>query len=393
MAGGLTIDGFIAPTVEELVTDLNTRFLANIDAGLDLAPDQPFGQVVGILAEKFAEVWELQATLYNALNPDAAEGRLLDNVSAISGSRRRSATYSLVTATVNLNGSGTTLPAGTIASVANQPNNRWVLLTPVTNSTLIAANFTSYWRSEQPGPFSANSATLTVKETPVVGWNTISNPADGIPGIPQDTDAVLRVERENELTASGSGTDDSVRAKVLLVTGVVQCYVYENDTMVTDADGIPPKSYRVVIWDGIGASANNAEIAQTIWNSKPSGVSTYGAVAANAVDSRGNSRVVYFDRAIQVPIYLSVTTTPGTTPGQRTAVKAAMAAYALATQNLGVDVVALAYRAEAITVAGITDAPTLTLGIAPSPVGTGNITISGLQIATISTTNILVNGS
>ncbi len=391
--GGLTPTGFVAPTVQEIVDDLNAQFLTTIDAGLDLAPDQPMGQIIGIFAEKLAEVWEVVATTYNAMNPDAAEGNLLDNICAITGTRRRSAKYSTVTATVNLNAS-TTVPINSVASVNGQPANRWVLTAPVTNSGGSPASFSSSWRSEQPGPFAANAGTLTVIETPVVGWNSITNAADAIEGIPEDTDAVLRVERENELAAAGACTIDAIRADILQVAGVVQCYVFENDTLITDANGLPAKSFRVVVWDGPGSDASDTELAQAIWNNKPSGISTDGNTSATATDSQGNPRTVYFTRATQVPIYFTLTTTPGSvTTAQRQAIKDAMAAYALSHQNLGVSVIALAYHAIALGVSGISDVPTFFLDVTASPAATANIPITNLQIATVSTTHILVDGS
>ncbi len=45
MTFGLTTAGFVQPTVEDKVTSIGGSFLANIDGGLDLDPDQPFGQV------------------------------------------------------------------------------------------------------------------------------------------------------------------------------------------------------------------------------------------------------------------------------------------------------------------------------------------------------------
>lgn len=392
--GGLTPEGFIAPTVQEILEDTTTKILANVDAGLDLSADQPIGQVIAIIAEKMAEIWEFQSTIYNAMNPDAAEDQLLDNVSAITGTRRRSASYSSVVATVNLNGAGTTLPAGTVASVAGQPTNRWIMTAPVTNSGVSSANFSSTWRSEQPGPFVANATTLTVRETPVIGWNSISNPTDAKLGIPEDTDSVLRIERENELSAAGSGTADGIRADVLQVPGVLQCFVYENDSNVTDINGVPAHSFRVVVWDGPSLSASDTDIAQAIWNSKGGGIGTYGATTANAADSQGNIRAVNFDRAVQIPIYMRFYTTPSSIDaGTIQAVKDAAVAYALANQNLGTAVIALAYRSVALESSNVLqDVPTLELGLAPSPSGQSNIAISGLQIATLDTSHILVNG-
>lgn len=389
--GGLTPAGFVAPTVEELITDINTQLLAGVDAGLDLSPDQPLGQIVGIFAEKLTEVWEANATAYNALNPDAAEGQLLDNVSAISGTRRHSATYSKVTGTLNLNAS-TTVAAGSIVSVLGQPSNRWVLLANVTNSGGSPANVSGSFRSEQLGPFAANAGTLTVIETPISGWNSVTNAADEVEGIPEDTDAVLRLRRVNELSASGSGTVDAIRADVLEVVGVIQCSVFENTTMGY-VNSIPPKSFQVVIWDGPSPAANSVAVAQAIWNAKPSGISSFSITNTfyNAIDSRGAARPVFFDRATQKPVFMSLQVTRSKViAGQEQGIKDALAAYGLEAFNLGIDVVALAFRAQALTIPGILDVPTFTLDFSSSPVGTSNLAIGELEIATLSSTNIVV---
>lgn len=390
MSGGMTNQGFIAPTVQEEITDLGTSFLANIDGGLDLSSDQPIGQAIGIFAEKFSEVMELGATVYNALNPNAAEGQLLANVCAISGTFPQVATYSTVQATLTL-AAATTVAAGATAIVANQPANIWVLQTAVTS--VGAGTYPATFQSQVPGPFVANAGTLTVIGTPTIGWTAVTNAADAAQGLAADTDATLRAKRALELLGEGSGDLDAIRAAVLQVGGVIQCFVYENTSLVTDATGLPAKAFRVVIWDGTSPAASNNAVAQAIWNSKPAGVLSYGTTASGvAVDSSGTNRTILFDRAQQVPIYVVCTTSPAVTGSGAAAVKAAMAAYAVANYNLGVSVVDLALRAAGIVPGVTTDVPTFFLGTAPSPGGTANIAISGIQIATLSTTNILVNG-
>jgi uncharacterized phage protein gp47/JayE len=391
MTSGLTPTGFIAKTQQEIVTDINTQILNTIDPGLDLSADQPMGQLIGIFAEKIAEEWEAVATAYNEMDPDAAEGYLLDALCALTGTRRQTATYSTVTVTLNLN-SGTTVNAGSTASVANQPANVWVAESTVTNSGGSTADFTTTFRSQNPGPFVANASTLTVISSPVIGWNSITNPGDAILGVATDSDPVLRVKRQAELSAAGACTTDAIRADVLEVAGVLQCFVLENTSDVADGNGLPPHSFDVIIWDGSSPQASNTAIAQAIWNDKPTGIPTHGSISANATDSQGNSRSVNFDRASQVPIYMSLTVTRGPTyPSNGDAlVQAALAAYASANLNLGVEVVALAFRAAALTVPGVLDVPVFTLGTAPSPVGTANIPITQFQIATLSTSNVVV---
>ena len=136
--------------------------------------------------------------------------------------------------------------------------------------------------------------------------------------------------------------------------------VYENTTLITDGTGLPGKSFRVVIWDGAGMAAANNDVAQAIWDSKPSGILSFGTTASGvAIDSTGQSRTLLFDRAVQVPIYIICTTTPATlTTAGTAAVKAAMAAYATANYNLGISVIDLPLRASGI-IPGVTiDVPT-----------------------------------
>ena len=388
MLGGMTPEGYIAPTVQEEVTALGESFLANVDGSLDLDPDQPIGQIIGIFSEKFAELSELGATVYNAINPAAAEGTLLTNVCAITGTFPQVATYSTVVCNLTL-AATTTVNAGATAIVAGQPSNIWVLQANVTSTS--AGVYQGTFQSQQTGPYVANAGTLTVIGTPTIGWIAVTNPLDAQQGLAADTDTTLRQKRNIELLGQGSGDLDAIRAAVLKVGGVLQCFIYENTSLITDGTGLPGKSFRVVIWDGVSPAAANNDVAQAIWNSKPAGILAYGTTASGtATDSTGQARTILFDRAVQVPLYVDLTTTPTLNSSGKSAVAAALAAYATANYNLGVEVYALALRASGLIPGLVTDIPVFTLGIAPSPVGTGNIAISGLQIITLSTTNIVV---
>ncbi len=147
---------------------------------------------------------------------------------------------------------------------------------------------------------------------------------------------------------------------------------------------------------------------QAIWNVKPSGIGSFGASAVTITDAAGNLQTVYFDRAQQLTLYVSCTTTPSTlTSDQITAIKTAIAGYTAATFGLGTPVIARSFSASPLEpvsaadatadrpvyVPPVTDVPTFTFDFHATPTNTGNLTVSGLQIATLSTANILVNGS
>jgi len=167
--------------------------------------------------------------------------------------------------------------------------------------------------------------------------------------------------------------------------------VIENSTMFVDSLGNPPKSFQAIVYDGVSPAVDDDLIAQTIWDAKPGGIEAYGTSSGTAEDSLGVSRTVEFSRPTGVPIYLvvEVQRDPTTYPGAQ-AVKDAIVAAGRAGRLVGDDVVALRLKASPLSVIGVYDVTSFTLGIAPAPVGTSNITIAFNELATFDTANITV---
>lgn len=394
MTTGLTPQGYVAPTQAEEVADLNTKILANVGPALDLDPDHPFGQLIGIFAEKYAELGELAATVYNALNPLAAEGALLVNVAALTGTKPQVATYGTVDATLTFSGA-CTVNAGAIVSVVGQPANTWVLLSTVTVGG--AGTAIGHFRASSVGQFVASATTLTVINTPVPNWTGVSNILDALYGLNADTDTTLRVKQQTEQQGLGSGDAEAIRARLLQIPNMLQAFVFENDGPLTDANGVPPSAFNPVIWDGPGALVPNATIAQTLWDNKPSGIACYGATQVAVVDSVGNTHYVGFDRATQLEMYITCTVTgaTGVTIGatERAAVRKVLQDYALAHLSLGVSVIDLPLRAAALIAGVVVDVPTFTFDFHSTPTNTANLAVTRLQVATLSIADISVNGS
>lgn len=394
MTYGLTPAGFVAPTVQEIVDAITADLLANLSANLDTSPDQPIGQLVGIFAEKIVEVWETVATIYNQSDPDAAEGYLLDALCALTGTRRRSATYSTVTCTLNLAG-GTTVPAGAVVAVAGQPANTWVLEANAVNAGGTTADVSAVFRASYTGPTVANATTVTVIQTPVSGWNSVINPMDASVGIVEDTDATLRVRRQAELAAPGSGTIDAIRADLLQVAGVLQVFVLENNKDTYDTStSLPAHSFAAIIWDGVSANAANNDVAQVIWNDKPTGVQSIGSISGVAVDSAGNNQTVPFFRAVQKPVYLRVRVQGDhvlSTP-ELQAVADTLAAYGRTNFNMGQLIYLTRLESIVLSVPHILDV-TLTAGFAPSPGGTANLSFSQYEMPTLDSSAIDIDNA
>lgn len=396
-ATGVTPQGFVLKTVDDLISDVNDDIHANTDAGLDLDPDQPIAQINSANMKKVAELWEIAQVLYNSFNRQAAEDRLLDNIGALTGTTRVAAKKSTVVGTVNLN-SGFDKAAGTMfANVVGQPDTQFTNQAEVIASTG-AGNYTVTFVAVADGAVVANAGTLTQISTSISGWNSITNPADAIVGAPIETNEAYRVRQVTELTADGGTTVDAIRAHLqnLQDGAITNCTVFENVTLFTNSDGLPAKAIECCIYDGIVPSVADTLIAQTIWDQKGSGVQTFGTSSAIAIDSKGDQQLVYFSRAVVDSVYLefdvnvSAVKFPGAGAGQA-AIKAAVALQGNQLA-LGDEVVALFLRSVALGACpGIVDVPAIRLGYAASPVGTSNLITNSRHIAKFDTTRILVN--
>ena len=90
--------------------------------------------------------------------------------------------------------------------------------------------------SQNFGPISCTQNALTQIVTPISGWNTITNPEAGIPGINAETDAQLRVRRYNSIKLLGLGTVEAITAQLINVPNVVgtSVQVIENTSLTED---------------------------------------------------------------------------------------------------------------------------------------------------------------
>lgn len=400
---GLTAQGFQAKTLQEILAEIQADQLAEVAADLDLSPAQPLGQINGIISDKLAEAWELLALAYSAFNESQAEGYLLTALALLTGTKRPPASKSTVTCTLTL-AAATTVPAGRVISVTGQPTIRFVLTADVVSTT--SGDYPGIFEAEITGPVVANAGTLEVIVTPVSGWTAVTNPLDAAVGRNEATDTELRQRRAEELAAPGSSTTDAIRSDILQIEHtdgskpVEECRVFENTTLVTDGDGLPGKSFEVVLWDGATPLATNAEIGKVVWESKPSGIESYGVTSANVLDSLGFTRTIRFTRATQRLVWLTYTLTTDNTfdpINGPAALKAlvvsrsdALLKQAGGGHVLGADVIALAFRAVALEITGVVDISDFRLGFASSPTGTANLTIASRELARFDTSRIVV---
>lgn len=388
---GVTADGFVVKPLEAIKADVEAAIRARVDAGIILTTDTPDGQTFLIFCEQLVQMWELAASVGSTMDPAAAIGIWLDNLSTITGTERAAARKSTVVENVTVS-QAVSIGIGAFAvSVAGNPASRFVNTEAIVTGA--AGTVAIDFEGDVTGPLVANAGTLTVIETPAVGVTSVTNPLDAAVGSNIEDDQGLRPRREAELDAVGSGTVDSIRARLIkpIAKGgaaVDAARVFENVTDVTDINGVPPHSIRAVVVGGADAA-----IWQVLWNATGGGIRTFGSHTGTATDSAGGSQSVSFDRATELTVYLEVDidVIAANYPTDGDDQVAQLLVNKGNELTMGREVVAERLRAEALRVSGVYDVTALRLGLTASPVGTINIPVDFDEIAKFDTGRVLVN--
>lgn len=386
---GLTPTGFIAKTTEQIRADVVAEILANVDPLADLSEREPMGQMVAIEASADAELWEVQASTYDGFDPDSAEGDQLDKVCALNGITRLPEKKSYVLQTCTLTAG--TYGIGALQVKATGSDTVWKNVASVTSPGGAVTGIR--FEPVDAGPIAANAATLTVIAVPVSGFSATTNPLDAELGRYVETDPELRIRRLEELADQGASSLPAIRAKILKVAGVVACRVRENTTMAT-VNGLPAKSFEVIIWDGVGLDADNDAIAAAIWGDKPSGMQAFGATTVNVTDDDGDAHAIGFTRATQKDIYLAYTLVVDAAlypvDGDDQVKAAAVAAGELYSRKPGDDVTALRLKYAPFAVLGVLDVNIFYLDFTASPVVSANLAIAIDEMAVFDTSRVTV---
>jgi len=393
---GLTDAGFVAKTLEDVEAGFVAQQRANIDPGIDTSQFGLIGQLNGIMAAEVAELWELGEALYDAMDPDKATGQSQDALYSLTNSLREDATVSRVVCTVVLAAS-TSIPALTaVASVLGNGAARFTNSVAMANATGSPATLQVPFEAMATGPTIANAGTLTVRDTLITGWTSITNALDAELGSDIESDAAYRQRRTDELAAQGGGTVAGIRADLLGLSTVLAASVIENTSDTVSVDGLPPHSFEAVVRSAIG-SDDDDNIATLIWINKPAGILAYGQISVPVVDSEGITHTIGFSRPTELAIYvaLRVTVVAADYVGDA-ALKDAIAASAETPGSPGyLDVGDAVYAGQFVTIAmqqaGVLNAECRVSTVSSNYAsGVAAVTTTQRQVGTVDTTRISV---
>ena len=403
MSYGVTPQGYVLKSLEQCKADIIARLKAAPAVGpnQDYSDTSPLGQIIGALASEPAEIHELGKGIYDSGDPEAVTGVPQDQLYALTGSPRLEARPSRIEGVLLNLDPGALVPAGSQASVDTRPDLTFTLDADVSSPTGAtgAADYEGDFTCTFTGPTAVNADTLTVIDTAVNGWNSVTNPADATPGRNVANAIEFRQRWSDERAQRGSTTPTAIRAALLNTVDhpefatIEKVLVLTNRGDVRDANGLPPHSVEAIIDDGISPSVDDNLIAQVVWDAGvAAGIDTYGNQSGTATDSEGVSQTVYFSRVTRRNIYVHLSLTRGASfpVNGDAAVAQALVAQGNA-YKIEDDVIALFIRSQAFNVAGVTDVPTFAIGFAPGPTEDDNLPIGYRERATFATDRITVD--
>lgn len=153
----------------------------------------------------------------------------------------------------------------------------------------------------EQGPIEQEANTITEIVTPVLGWDSVTNPLSASVGRLRETDEELRLRFRNTKLERSSNILDSLYSALLNLDGVQEVAIYENDTDVTDSNGVTAHSFLPVVLGG-----SSQLIADTIWKNKPTGISSEGNTVVAITDSQGFLHNIGFERPSPVVVYIDM---------------------------------------------------------------------------------------
>lgn len=194
---------------------------------------------------------------------------------------------------------------GNYGQITLQSTTIGITFAPVVTSGLSVSSFWVYGETlcvvggvnEVPAGF------MTEIVNPVSGLTGVTNPLPAQRGKDEESDFDLALRHRNSSRVTGGGSTPAIRAKMLeAVAGVSWCQVFENTTLSTDANGLPPKSIALVIEGG-----DPLTIAQNLNVFRTAGIATFGTSGYQVADASGQNTLVSFSRPVPKYAWIKIT--------------------------------------------------------------------------------------
>ncbi len=266
---GLTDDGLLIKSFDVIKAELTLSYQAEFGDDVNVDPLTSWdGKTINIYSEREASVWQVLQAVHDSAYPDSADGINLDGASSLTGTDRLAVTFSTVPVTIT----GTPGSFGAAGRLFEVEGTGERFQTNVDATIGGGGTIDVVCTAQNSGAVQANAGLLNIIVTPVTGWDSILNSSDADVGSPIESDAALRLRRQQDLQNIGAAAVNAIRARLINdISGVTDAFVFENEDIDPDVNGRPPKSIHCVVLGGV-----DNDIAQKIFDVKSGGIETAG---------------------------------------------------------------------------------------------------------------------
>lgn len=292
----ISATGITAPNFATNLANLKSDYLAIFGADTYLGNDSQDGQFLGVIAQAITDLGAAAVAVYNSFSPATAQGAGLSSGVKLNGLGRLIPSFS--TALLTLTGQANITINNGQAKDTN--NNLWNLPASVTIPQSGTINVLATCAIQ--GAITAANGTITGINTPVFGWQTVTNSGTATPGSAVESDAALRVRQTASVALPSQTIFEGIVAGIENLIGVTRARGYENNTNTTDSNGIPSKNLAFVVEGGA-----QADIINAIFKKIAPGIPTVGGISQTVTDANGSTRVINYAAPTNATISVVVT--------------------------------------------------------------------------------------
>jgi hypothetical protein len=301
-----TTTGLVVPSEPAVLAGVQADYNAAFGGNLNPALNTPQGQLASSTAAIIANANATFAEFVNQVDPDTADGFMQDAIARIYFLTRQPGTPTAVQCTCT-GLFGTVIPVN--AQAVDTSGNIYLCTQAGTIGS--GGTVTLSFANQVNGPIACPAGTLTQIYQAIPGWDSITNPADGVVGADVETRAAFEFRRVNSVAKNASGSLPAIYAGVFDVPGVIDAYVTQNNTGATVNTGstnypVIAKSVYVAV---VGGDA--LAVATAIWENTNIGAAYNGNTTENVTDPSPYSvpiptYPVSFERPTATPINFAV---------------------------------------------------------------------------------------
>lgn len=286
--------GFVAPAETAILAGAQADWNAALGGNLNPSLKTPQGQLITSEAAVIGDSNGQQVALFNGMDPAYAAGRQQDGIARIYFLTRNPAQSTVLqVACVGL--AGVIVPVG---AIVKDPSGNLYLCTGQGD---IAPNgtVTLSFAAAVPGPLAVPASVAIYQSVP--GWNTAAL-VSGVVGNNAENRADFEARRAASVAANGAGFPPAIAGAVGQVPGVIDFYVYSNNTaspVTLQGVTLPANALYVCVAGGAAQA-----VAQAIWSKLNPGPPMFGNTSATVQDTNSGYSPPYPSYTItwQIPI-------------------------------------------------------------------------------------------